>query len=75
MAEENVTPKKSSDSAQPAPTATGTTATLPSTNAWQWGFTNSAEVWNGRLAMLGFIAAVIVELISGKGILTFYGLI
>jgi hypothetical protein len=21
---------------------------------WIWGFTNSAENWNGRLAMLGF---------------------
>jgi protoporphyrin/coproporphyrin ferrochelatase len=25
---------------------------------WQWGMTTSAEVWNGRIAMLGFIALV-----------------
>jgi protoporphyrin/coproporphyrin ferrochelatase len=26
---------------------------------WQWGMTTAAEVWNGRLAMLGFIALII----------------
>ena len=31
-------------------------------NAWVWGFTPSAEIWNGRAAMLGFLAAFIVEL-------------
>jgi Chlorophyll A-B binding protein len=23
-------------------------------NRWVWGFTPQAEIWNGRLAMLGF---------------------
>lgn len=41
---------------------------------WQWGMTTAAEVWNGRLAMLGFIA-LFVELISGKGPLHFVGLL
>jgi ferrochelatase len=41
---------------------------------WQWGMTTTAEVWNGRLAMLGFIALVI-ELISGHGPLHFVGLL
>jgi protoporphyrin/coproporphyrin ferrochelatase len=41
---------------------------------WQLGLTSSAEVWNGRLAMLGFIALVI-ELISGNGPLHFVGLL
>lgn len=41
---------------------------------WEWGMTNAAEVWNGRLAMLGFIALVI-ELISGHGPLHFVGLL
>jgi ferrochelatase len=41
---------------------------------WQWGMTTAAEVWNGRLAMLGFIALVI-ELISGNGPLHFVGLL
>lgn len=41
---------------------------------WEWGMTTAAEVWNGRLAMLGFIALVI-ELISGHGPLHFIGLL
>ncbi|MGC9527348.1 MAG: chlorophyll A-B binding protein [Limnospira sp.] len=43
-------------------------------NAWNWGFTAGAENWNGRLAMVGFISAVLIELISGQGILHFWGL-
>lgn len=41
---------------------------------WEWGMTTAAEVWNGRLAMIGFIALVI-ELISGRGPLHFVGLL
>ncbi|AGF52815.1 ferrochelatase [Synechocystis sp. PCC 6803] len=41
---------------------------------WEWGLTTAAEVWNGRLAMLGFIA-LLVELISGQGPLHFVGLL
>ena len=41
---------------------------------WQWGLTLSAEVWNGRLAMLGLIA-VIVELLVGQGPLHAIGLL
>ncbi|NJK50815.1 ferrochelatase [Candidatus Gracilibacteria bacterium] len=40
---------------------------------WEWGMTTAAEVWNGRLAMVGFIA-LILELISGHGPLHFVGL-
>jgi ferrochelatase len=39
-----------------------------------WGMTTTAEVWNGRLAMLGFIA-LIIELISGQGPLHSIGLL
>jgi hypothetical protein len=38
------------------------------------GFTPQAENWNGRLAMIGFLAAVIIELTSGEGVLHFWGL-
>lgn len=33
------------------------------------GFTRFAELWNGRLAMVGFLAAVLVEMATGQGIL------
>ena len=42
---------------------------------WKWGFTVSAENWNGRLAMLGFFLIVIIEMITGKGILHFLGIV
>lgn len=38
------------------------------------GFTRFAEIWNGRLAMLGFVAAVIGELVTGQGLLSQMGL-
>ncbi|MGB3511365.1 MAG: ferrochelatase [Microcoleaceae cyanobacterium] len=41
---------------------------------WQWGLTTTAEVWNGRLAMLGFMA-LLMELITGYGPLHFAGLL
>ncbi|MBW4630986.1 MAG: ferrochelatase [Iphinoe sp. HA4291-MV1] len=41
---------------------------------WEWGMTSSAEVWNGRIAMLGFIA-LIIELITGRGLLHMVGLL
>jgi ferrochelatase len=41
---------------------------------WEWGMTTAAEVWNGRLAMLGFLA-LLIELISGHGPLHFVGLL
>lgn len=41
---------------------------------WEWGLTTFAEVWNGRLAMVGFIA-LLFELISGRGLLHFVGIL
>jgi len=41
---------------------------------WEWGMSPAAEVWNGRLAMLGFLA-LLLELISGQGPLHFVGLL
>ncbi len=41
---------------------------------WEWGLTTAAEVWNGRLAMLGFLG-VIIELVSGHGPLHFLGIL
>jgi Chlorophyll A-B binding protein len=43
-------------------------------NSWRWGFTPQAEVWNGRFAMIGFVAALLTEYFSGQGVLYFWGL-
>ncbi|MBC6421588.1 MAG: high light inducible protein [Hormoscilla sp. SP5CHS1] len=40
----------------------------------KFGFTNFAEIWNGRLAMLGFAIALGTELMTGQGILSQLGL-
>ncbi|WP_017299596.1 ferrochelatase [Nodosilinea nodulosa] len=39
-----------------------------------WGLTPVAEVWNGRLAMVGFLA-LLLELVSGRGPLHFVGIL
>lgn len=38
------------------------------------GFTQFAESWNGRLAMLGFIIGVATEYLTGQGILAQLGI-
>ena len=40
----------------------------------KFGFTASAENLNGRMAMIGFVAAVVTELVTGQGVLHFLGL-
>jgi protoporphyrin/coproporphyrin ferrochelatase len=40
---------------------------------WEWGMTTSAEVWNGRIAMIGLIA-LLLELWLGVGPLHAIGL-
>jgi len=37
---------------------------------WKIGFTGAAENWNGRLAMLGFVGILLLELVSGKGLVS-----
>ncbi|MGF1519540.1 MAG: chlorophyll a/b-binding protein [Nodosilinea sp.] len=41
----------------------------------EWGFTPAAESLNGRLAMLGFLFAVVIEMLSGEGVLHFLNLV
>lgn len=42
---------------------------------FKFGSNPSAEIWNGRLAMIGFLAAILIELFTGQGLLSFWGLI
>lgn len=42
--------------------------------SWEWGITTSAEIWNGRIAMLGFLALTI-EILTGHGLLHAVGLL
>ena len=41
----------------------------------KFGFTNYAEIWNGRLAMIGFVAAIILEMNTGHGVLRQLGIL
>ena len=41
----------------------------------KFGFTKSAEVLNGRLAMLGFVSVMAIELVTGQSILGQLGLL
>ena len=44
-------------------------------NAWISGFTPQAELWNGRLAMIGFVSAIAIELFTHQGVLHFWGIL
>jgi hypothetical protein len=44
-------------------------------NRWYWGFTPQAENWNGRFAMIGFVAALLTELASNQGFLHYWNLV
>ncbi|MFM7675191.1 MAG: high light inducible protein [Synechococcus sp.] len=56
------------DQATAVGTTSGSTAVEPvgreELNAWRRGFTPQAEIWNGRLAMLGLSVGLTVLLIS-----------
>ena len=36
---------------------------------WKPGFTTSSETWNGRLAMVGFLLLLLIELLTGENII------
>ncbi len=35
---------------------------------WEWGWTKSAETWNGRIAMLALLCVVLLEATTGQSI-------
>lgn len=40
----------------------------------KFGFTQFAENWNGRLAMIGFVIGLATEFLTGQGILSQLGI-
>ncbi|KAL4514353.1 hypothetical protein Ndes2526B_g03979 [Nannochloris sp. 'desiccata'] len=42
----------------------------PPVLVWQWGWTKSAETWNGRIAMLSIIIILLLEVTTGRGVLS-----
>ncbi|KAL8473360.1 hypothetical protein ACS0TY_030262 [Phlomoides rotata] len=47
----------------------------PPVVVWQWGWTKSAETWNGRAAMLAVLALLALEVTTGKGFLHQWGIL
>ncbi|CAN1208622.1 chlorophyll a/b-binding protein [Tumidithrix helvetica PCC 7403] len=41
----------------------------------KFGFNTYAERLNGRAAMIGFLLAVVIEFVTGQGVLAWLGLI
>ncbi len=37
---------------------------------WSWGWTQSAETWNSRIAMLAIVVVLLLEVITGQGVLS-----
>lgn len=37
---------------------------------WRWGWTKSAETWNGRIAMLALVLILLLEATTGQGVVT-----
>nr|QVY58051.1 CAB/ELIP/HLIP superfamily protein [Betaphycus gelatinus] len=44
-------------------------------NKWIWGFSEEAESWNGRLAMIAFCIIIIIELMYSCSILGILGIL
>ncbi|KAL7101905.1 hypothetical protein ACP275_08G085000 [Erythranthe tilingii] len=47
----------------------------PPVVVWEWGWTKSAETWNGRVAMLAVFFVLLLELATGKGFLHQWGIL
>ena len=54
---------------QPQPSVT------PNTKEPKFGFNQYAERLNGRAAMIGFVALLLIEFFTGKGLLAWLGLV
>ncbi|KAG9456917.1 hypothetical protein H6P81_001425 [Aristolochia fimbriata] len=47
----------------------------PPVTFWEWGWTKSAETWNGRAAMLAVLVLVVLEVTTGEGFLHQWGIL
>ncbi|KNA10563.1 hypothetical protein SOVF_143220 [Spinacia oleracea] len=47
----------------------------PPVTFWEWGWTKSAETWNGRAAMLAVLFLLVLEVTTGKGFLHQWGIL
>lgn len=46
----------------------------PPVVVWEWGWTKSAETWNGRAAMLAVLVLLVLEVTTGEGFLHQWGI-
>ncbi|KAH6825534.1 ferrochelatase 2 [Perilla frutescens var. hirtella] len=47
----------------------------PPVVVWEWGWTKSAETWNGRAAMLAVLVLLVLEVTTGQGFLHQWGVL
>ncbi|KAL2241316.1 ferrochelatase-2, chloroplastic [Sesamum indicum] len=47
----------------------------PPVVVWEWGWTKSAETWNGRAAMLAVLVLLVLEVTTGEGFLHQWGIL
>ncbi|CAN4096631.1 unnamed protein product [Withania somnifera] len=47
----------------------------PPVTVWEWGWTKSAETWNGRAAMLAVLVLLVLEVTTGEGFLHHWGIL
>lgn len=47
----------------------------PPVTLWEWGWTKSAETWNGRAAMLAVLVLLFLEVTTGEGFLHQWGIL
>ncbi|KAJ8452795.1 hypothetical protein Cgig2_014558 [Carnegiea gigantea] len=47
----------------------------PLVTVWEWGWTKSAETWNGRAAMLAVLVLLVLEVTTGEGFLHQWGIL
>ncbi|PKA57624.1 Ferrochelatase-2, chloroplastic [Apostasia shenzhenica] len=47
----------------------------PPVSLWEWGWTKSAETWNGRAAMLAVLGLLVLEVTTGEGFLHQWGIL